>query len=162
MESTKALDSDNGAFLQKSYRCIEGAFFAVNFAFCSLHFALRIADFLLDAALLDPLAIAAEHTGRIQIGTSISVAFARNPMTTAQLGWDLQTYSGGRFILGLGTQIQPHIEKLDLRAIDVKKIDPRYVIDVGVGHKAWSTLLSYSTRKYTKGDHPKTCAPHVK
>lgn len=58
-----------------------------------------------------PLAIAAEHTGRIQIGTSIAVAFARNPMTTAQLGWDLQTYSGGRFILGLGTQIQPHIEK---------------------------------------------------
>ena len=58
-----------------------------------------------------PLAIAAEHTERIQIGTSIAVAFARNPMTTAQLGWDLQTYSGGRFILGLGTQIQPHIEK---------------------------------------------------
>ncbi|CDO27375.1 LLM class F420-dependent oxidoreductase [Mycolicibacterium porcinum] len=58
-----------------------------------------------------PLAVAAEHTERIQIGTSIAVAFARNPMTMAQLGWDLQTYSGGRFILGLGTQIQPHIEK---------------------------------------------------
>ncbi|WKG05471.1 LLM class F420-dependent oxidoreductase [Mycolicibacterium sp. HK-90] len=58
-----------------------------------------------------PLALAAEHSERIQIGTSIAVAFARNPMTMAQLGWDLQTYSGGRFILGLGTQIQPHIEK---------------------------------------------------
>lgn len=58
-----------------------------------------------------PLALAAEHTERIQIGTSIAVAFARNPMTMAQLGWDLQTYSDGRFILGLGTQIQPHIEK---------------------------------------------------
>ncbi|ODR25777.1 LLM class F420-dependent oxidoreductase [Mycolicibacterium porcinum] len=58
-----------------------------------------------------PLAVAAEHTERIQIGTSIAVAFARNPMSMAQLGWDLQTYSGGRFILGLGTQIQPHIEK---------------------------------------------------
>lgn len=58
-----------------------------------------------------PLALAAEHTEQIQIGTSIAVAFARNPMTMAQLGWDLQTYSGGRFILGLGTQIQPHIEK---------------------------------------------------
>ncbi|MBU9764329.1 LLM class F420-dependent oxidoreductase [Mycobacterium sp. TNTM28] len=58
-----------------------------------------------------PLTIAAEHTTRIQLGTSIAVAFARSPMTTAQLGWDLQTFSGGRFILGLGTQIQPHIEK---------------------------------------------------
>ncbi|MFV8176253.1 LLM class F420-dependent oxidoreductase [Mycolicibacterium peregrinum] len=58
-----------------------------------------------------PLALAAEHTERLQIGTSIAVAFARNPMTMAQLGWDLQTYSAGRFILGLGTQIQPHIEK---------------------------------------------------
>jgi len=58
-----------------------------------------------------PLALAAEHTRRIQIGTSIAVAFARNPMTVAHLGWDLQAYSGGRFILGLGTQIRPHIEK---------------------------------------------------
>jgi putative spermidine/putrescine transport system substrate-binding protein len=49
-------------------------------------------------------------------------------------------------------------EKLDLRAIDVTKIDPRYVIDVGVGHKAWSTLLSFSTRKYPSGNHPKTWA----
>jgi len=55
--------------------------------------------------------------------------------------------------------IREHLfEKLDLRAIDVKKIDPRYVIDVGVGHKAWSTLLSYSTRKYTSGNHPKSWA----
>lgn len=58
-----------------------------------------------------PLVLAAEHTSRIEIGTSIAVAFARNPMTVAHLGWDLQAYSGGRFILGLGTQIQPHIEK---------------------------------------------------
>nr|WP_232490833.1 LLM class F420-dependent oxidoreductase [Mycobacterium dioxanotrophicus] len=58
-----------------------------------------------------PLALAAEHTRTIQIGTGIAVAFARSPMTVAQLGWDLQQYSGGRFILGLGTQIRPHIEK---------------------------------------------------
>jgi probable F420-dependent oxidoreductase len=58
-----------------------------------------------------PLALAAEHTSRIELGTSIAVAFARNPMTVAQLGWDLQDYSQGRFILGLGSQIKPHIEK---------------------------------------------------
>jgi alkanesulfonate monooxygenase SsuD/methylene tetrahydromethanopterin reductase-like flavin-dependent oxidoreductase (luciferase family) len=48
-----------------------------------------------------PLLLAAEHTSRPEIGTSIAVAFARNPMTLANLGWDLQTYSQGRFILGL-------------------------------------------------------------
>lgn len=58
-----------------------------------------------------PLLLAAEHTETMELGTSIAVAFARSPMTVANLGWDLQTYSGGRFILGLGTQIQAHIEK---------------------------------------------------
>jgi probable F420-dependent oxidoreductase len=58
-----------------------------------------------------PLVLAAEHTLRIELGTSIAVAFARNPMTVANNSWDLQAYSQGRFILGLGSQIQAHIEK---------------------------------------------------
>jgi probable F420-dependent oxidoreductase len=58
-----------------------------------------------------PLVLAAEHTTHIELGTSIAVAFARNPMTVANIGWDLQAYSDGRFILGLGSQVQPHIEK---------------------------------------------------
>jgi probable F420-dependent oxidoreductase len=58
-----------------------------------------------------PLLLAAEHTENIELGTSIAVAFARNPMITANIGWDLQTYSKGRFILGLGSQIKPHITK---------------------------------------------------
>ncbi|MGH3558235.1 MAG: LLM class F420-dependent oxidoreductase [Mycobacterium sp.] len=58
-----------------------------------------------------PLVLAAEHTSTIELGTSIAVAFARNPMTLANVGWDLQAYSQGRFILGLGSQIQAHIEK---------------------------------------------------
>ena len=58
-----------------------------------------------------PLALAAEHTTSVELGTSIAVAFARNPMTVANIGWDLQGYSQGRFILGLGSQIKPHIEK---------------------------------------------------
>jgi len=58
-----------------------------------------------------PLVLAAEHSSNIELGTSIAVAFARNPMTVANIGWDLQAYSRGRFILGLGSQIQAHIEK---------------------------------------------------
>ena len=58
-----------------------------------------------------PLLIAAEHTERVELGTGIAVAFARSPMTLANTAWDLQGYSNGRLILGLGSQIKPHIEK---------------------------------------------------
>ena len=58
-----------------------------------------------------PLVIAVEHTERIELGTSIAVAFARTPMTLAMTANDLQRYSQGRFILGLGSQIKPHIER---------------------------------------------------
>ena len=58
-----------------------------------------------------PLVLAAEHTERIDLMTSIAVAFARNPMLLANLGHDLNAFSKGRFILGLGSQIKPHIEK---------------------------------------------------
>ncbi|WP_431309347.1 LLM class F420-dependent oxidoreductase [Gordonia sesuvii] len=57
------------------------------------------------------LTLAAEHTSRIELGTNIAVAFARNPMSVANLAWDLQAFSQGRFNLGLGTQVKPHIEK---------------------------------------------------
>ena len=58
-----------------------------------------------------PLVLAAEHTERIDLGTAIAVAFARSPMQLAYTAHDLQAYSGGRFILGLGSQIRPHIER---------------------------------------------------
>src|SRR5881628_418249 len=58
-----------------------------------------------------PLALAAEHTTRLELLTSIAVAFARNPMLLANIGHDLNAYSKGRFILGLGSQIRPHIAK---------------------------------------------------
>lgn len=58
-----------------------------------------------------PLVLAAEHTTEVELGTSIAVAFARNPMTLAATAWDLQAYSEGRFVLGLGSQIKPHITK---------------------------------------------------
>lgn len=58
-----------------------------------------------------PLTLASQRTERIELGTAIAVAFARPPMTMAVTAWDLQRLSGGRFILGLGTQIKPHITK---------------------------------------------------
>ena len=58
-----------------------------------------------------PLTVAARETRRVVLGTNIAVAFARNPMTLATLANDLQEFSGGRFVLGLGSQIQPHITK---------------------------------------------------
>jgi alkanesulfonate monooxygenase SsuD/methylene tetrahydromethanopterin reductase-like flavin-dependent oxidoreductase (luciferase family) len=52
-----------------------------------------------------PLALAADATERIKLGTSVAIAFSRSPMAVAQIAWDLQDLSGGRFILGLGTQV---------------------------------------------------------
>lgn len=58
-----------------------------------------------------PLAVAANATRSIQLGNSVAIAFSRSPMVTAQLAWDLADLSGGRFMLGLGTQVKAHIER---------------------------------------------------
>jgi len=58
-----------------------------------------------------PLVLAAEHTRSLRLGTAIAIAFARNPMNLANLGYGLQVISEGRFVLGLGSQVRPHVEK---------------------------------------------------
>jgi probable F420-dependent oxidoreductase len=58
-----------------------------------------------------PLLLAAEHSEKLELITSIAVAFARSPMNLANIGHDLNAYSKGRFTLGLGSQIKPHITK---------------------------------------------------
>lgn len=58
-----------------------------------------------------PIALAAATTERLQLGTSIAVAFPRSPMQTAHTAWDLQRLTGGRFVLGLGTQVRAHVER---------------------------------------------------
>lgn len=58
-----------------------------------------------------PLAIAAEHTCRVTLGTNVATSFPRSPMATAQAAWDLQNFSAGRFQLGLGTQVKRHNER---------------------------------------------------
>jgi len=58
-----------------------------------------------------PLAIAANETSEMELGTSVAIAFSRSPMETAQTAWDLQDLSDGRFLLGLGTQVKAHITR---------------------------------------------------
>lgn len=58
-----------------------------------------------------PCALIAEHTARLNFGTAIAVSFARSPANLAYTAWDLAAQSGGRFILGLGTQVKAHIER---------------------------------------------------
>jgi probable F420-dependent oxidoreductase len=55
-----------------------------------------------------PLTLAVEHTQQANVGTAIAVTFPRSPATLAHLAWDLQRYSNGRFILGLGPQVKAH------------------------------------------------------
>jgi len=58
-----------------------------------------------------PLAVAAATTHRVGLGTAIAIAFARSPMILAHIAWDLQKASGGRFVLGLGSQVKAHNER---------------------------------------------------
>ena len=57
-----------------------------------------------------PLTVAAEHTRKLALGTNVAIAFPRSPMIVAQIAWDLQQYTQGRFNLGLGTQVKGHNE----------------------------------------------------
>jgi probable F420-dependent oxidoreductase len=57
-----------------------------------------------------PLVVAAERTTRLRLGTAVAIAFARNAMNLANLAYGLQVLSAGRFVLGLGSQVRPHIE----------------------------------------------------
>jgi probable F420-dependent oxidoreductase len=58
-----------------------------------------------------PLAFAALATQRVQLATSVAIAFPRSPMVVANHSWDLQRHSGGRFVLGLGSQVKAHNER---------------------------------------------------
>ena len=57
------------------------------------------------------LALAAHSTKKIGLGTSIALAFTRSPTTLAYTSWDIQSLSGGRLLLGLGSQVKGHVER---------------------------------------------------
>jgi len=58
-----------------------------------------------------PLAFAALATQRVQLVTSVAIAFPRSPMIVANQAWDLNRYSNGRFVIGLGSQVKAHNER---------------------------------------------------
>jgi probable F420-dependent oxidoreductase len=55
--------------------------------------------------------LGAEHTSHLELGTAVAIAFARSPMTVAMTAYELQGFSAGRFVLGLGTQVKGHITR---------------------------------------------------
>ena len=138
----------------------------------------RIADEVGYSSLLmeetkdDPfsiLAVAAAHTKRIQLGTSVSIAFARSPYVTAMSAWTLQKLSHGRFELGLGSQVRGHIQRrfgMDWHAPGPWMRD--YVQAVKAIWKSWQTEtpLDFQSKHYNLNlnvplfipaplDHPK-------
>ncbi|MFZ4669704.1 MAG: TIGR03617 family F420-dependent LLM class oxidoreductase [Microthrixaceae bacterium] len=99
MHVSMTVPGDDLADARTIYRELEGLGYDRAFSFEAKH----------DPFL--PLAVAAEHTDRIELGTALAIAFARSPMTVANAAWDLQLLTGGRFHLGLGSQIRPHVEE---------------------------------------------------
>jgi probable F420-dependent oxidoreductase len=97
-------------------------------------------------------AIAAVSTERMQLGTSVAIAFPRSPMVVANASWDLQIASRGRFVLGIGPQIRPHNE----RRFSVPWTAPaprlrEYVQSLRAIWTAWETgeRLRYEGKHYT-------------
>jgi probable F420-dependent oxidoreductase len=98
-----------------------------------------------------PLLIAAEHSRRIELGTAVTIAFPRSPMVMAQNAWDLQALTGGRFILGLGTQVKAHIERRYGMAWDAPVARLRdYIGALRAIWQAWQTggKLNYAGQFY--------------
>ena len=57
------------------------------------------------------MCLASQAEPGLEVGPAITLAFPRSPMVMAQLAWDMQIVAGGKFLLGLGTQIKPHITR---------------------------------------------------
>jgi probable F420-dependent oxidoreductase len=99
-----------------------------------------------------PATLATEHTTRLKVGTAVAIAFPRSPMATAYTAWDLAGLSGGRFVLGLGTQVKGHIE----RRYSTKWEEPvqrlrEYIGSLRAIFECWSsggTKLSYRGKHY--------------
>ena len=87
-----------------------------------------------------PLAAAAQHTRTLRLGTAIAIAFARNPMNLAYLGNDLQLLTEGRFMLGLGSQIRPHIvNRFGAEWSEPARRMREMVLAIGAIWRSWAT-----------------------
>ena len=99
-----------------------------------------------------PLAVAASATSRIKLGTNIATVFSRSPMVTAMIAWDLQKASGGRFTLGLGTQVKAHNERRF--SVKYESPGPKMAEAVRAIHAIWDcwqngTKLDFKGQFYT-------------
>lgn len=109
-----------------------------------------------------PLAIGALHTTTVEIGTGVAVAFARSPMIAAQLGHDLQLASGGRFVLGLGTQMRGHVTRRFSMPFDPPGSRLRdYICAVKAIWRCWNDgeKLDYRGKFYTIDKMPDYFVP---
>jgi probable F420-dependent oxidoreductase len=97
-----------------------------------------------------PLVLAAEHSQHLRLSTAVVIAFPRSPMITAYEAWDLQRYSQGRFVLGLGTQVKGHNERR--YGITWSPPGPRLRDYIGALRAIWSAWQNGSALKY-EGDH---------
>jgi probable F420-dependent oxidoreductase len=93
-----------------------------------------------------PLLAAAQSTSRVSLGTGIAVAFARSPFATAQTAWDLQRASGGRLLLGLGTQVRAHVERRFSAAFEHPAA--RIVDYIGCVRAIWDTFQNGTRPAY--------------
>jgi probable F420-dependent oxidoreductase len=105
----------------------------------------------LNAEPFTPLAFAALATERVQLVTSVAIAFPRSPMIVAQQAWDLHRHSKGRFVLGLGSQVKAHNE----RRFSTPWIAPaarlgEYIEAVRAIHRCWEygEKLNYQGKYY--------------
>jgi len=105
---------------------------------------------------------AALATSNLELGTAIAVAFPRSPMITAQIAWELQEATGGRFVLGLGTQVKAHIERRYATAFEHP--GPRireYVLAVKASFRAFRGLepLAFAGEFYSLSLLPEMWSP---
>ena len=97
-----------------------------------------------------PLVLAAEHTQRVGLRTGLAISFPRSPMVVANVAWDLQGYSGGRFQLGLGTQVKGHNERRF--SVPWSPAAPRMREYVLALRAIWNTWATGAPLKFV-GDH---------
>lgn len=104
-----------------------------------------------------PLALAAEATSRVDIGTAIAVAFARSPMNLAYTAWDLQRLSRGRLVLGLGSQVRAHVTRRFAMPWGRPAAQLRdYVLAL---RAIWSSWASGEPLRYTSQHYTHTLMP---
>ncbi|MBS4754560.1 TIGR03617 family F420-dependent LLM class oxidoreductase [Nocardioides sp. zg-ZUI104] len=93
---------------------------------------------------------AALSTERVHIGTAVTIAFARNPMTLSYAAWDLQAASGGRFTVGLGSQVKAHVERR--YSMPWTSPAPRMRDFIGAMRAIWSSWQTGDKLAY-EGEH---------